>query len=612
MTSTPARTFWNATVAARIPILDVLTHYGATVPDNCTEIFDAEINALNDIMWLVKTRRNSAASYAVRLPADVLRIIFSMAKESPNPKKRNSLNAGTYAPRPLWINLTHVCHRWREIALNFPILWTDLDLSAMSATWAKEFLRRSRTSELSVTTSYPFSRGKVEMVEAVLKPSVVARLTHLSLALGPDNISHLLYDRQFSAPLLQTFSMSQEEPDRISFYRRPRPSMRLPRRLFGGETPRLHTLALVNTPIYWETSDLFVNLTTFSIIFGKGHLPSGWFPDGEQVLDVLRAMHKLEKLVLHRSLRQSHHMSKWNDAPAPEDIVELPNIYQISLKGPDSYGLAVRLVGPPSACLSVEGDPLERNSPHLRTIVRRFLGEATVVPRSLALQIRRDETKLSFTAIPTSTRVLEPGLVSIPASAELLLGDIWQNIFVTDLEELRINVEEDSPWTRWRWLELFGRLENVRSLHVEGKKNMESFLRALTPLKTDPSTYMPGMPSVMTLFPRMSRLVLGSRFHGAHCWQASALNDSAQNLFELLYSCLLARRERGYPPLLNLEVEIGYGEIELDGRLDGLVENVKVHSKLLPPPGTLQMPGYASFEIPADNDFGYPLELPLW
>ncbi|KAI0058219.1 hypothetical protein BV25DRAFT_1919581 [Artomyces pyxidatus] len=84
------------------------------------EMLDEDIDAVSDIL-LLKTRRNTLASPVTMLPVEILRRIFS-------------LTTSVYEPSPLyigmalgWIKVTHVCQRWRRVALNDWTLCNDLD-----------------------------------------------------------------------------------------------------------------------------------------------------------------------------------------------------------------------------------------------------------------------------------------------------------------------------------------------------------------------------------------------------------------------------------------------------------------------------------------------------
>jgi len=55
-----------------------------------------------------------------------------------------------------WITVTHVCHAWREVALNTSLLWCHIDFLSVTEpnqvhAWIPELLRRSKQSPLTLT-----------------------------------------------------------------------------------------------------------------------------------------------------------------------------------------------------------------------------------------------------------------------------------------------------------------------------------------------------------------------------------------------------------------------------------------------------------------------------
>ncbi|KZV69534.1 hypothetical protein PENSPDRAFT_479168 [Peniophora sp. CONT] len=84
-----------------------------------------------------------------RLPPEICEEIFLIVRDvhCRNWKKESLITMG-------WIGAcTHVCQRWREISLNFPLLWTAIDLSRLSAEGSRTVLERAQSRALNVFTS---------------------------------------------------------------------------------------------------------------------------------------------------------------------------------------------------------------------------------------------------------------------------------------------------------------------------------------------------------------------------------------------------------------------------------------------------------------------------
>ncbi|KAI0044486.1 hypothetical protein FA95DRAFT_1496994, partial [Auriscalpium vulgare] len=50
-----------------------------------------------------------------------------------------------------WLSVTHVCQRWRDIALHTPMLWTDIAFPfVFGEHWAAAFSSRARDMPLTI------------------------------------------------------------------------------------------------------------------------------------------------------------------------------------------------------------------------------------------------------------------------------------------------------------------------------------------------------------------------------------------------------------------------------------------------------------------------------
>ncbi|KAI0039537.1 hypothetical protein FA95DRAFT_1470565, partial [Auriscalpium vulgare] len=78
---------------------------------------------------------HNASQYACRIPAEVIQRIFEDCISASDP--------ASDALRPWhWFRLSHVCSLWRTIALDTPVLWYTIDLSA-GERWTEESACRS-------------------------------------------------------------------------------------------------------------------------------------------------------------------------------------------------------------------------------------------------------------------------------------------------------------------------------------------------------------------------------------------------------------------------------------------------------------------------------------
>ena len=82
------------------------------------QAIDAEIESLEESIRALKHRRNALAPVS-SLPPEVVATIFSLLRV-PVP---SALVPGEKPDHLAWLHVAHVCHHWREIALNQKYFW---------------------------------------------------------------------------------------------------------------------------------------------------------------------------------------------------------------------------------------------------------------------------------------------------------------------------------------------------------------------------------------------------------------------------------------------------------------------------------------------------------
>ncbi|KAF8972101.1 hypothetical protein BDZ97DRAFT_1913343 [Flammula alnicola] len=105
--------------------------------DEARHNIDKEIQHLYESIRALKSRRNMHSPIS-KLPAELFATIFALSREEMKSR----------AKPWRWIKLTHVCRQWREMANNFPSLWTSLPFDRPR--WVTEMVKRSQTARLSV------------------------------------------------------------------------------------------------------------------------------------------------------------------------------------------------------------------------------------------------------------------------------------------------------------------------------------------------------------------------------------------------------------------------------------------------------------------------------
>ena len=109
-----------------------------------------------------------------------------------------------------WIKISHVCHAWREVAMNTSLLWCHLSVTTSCRyKWAEEYLRRSKQSSLVLIVVLSEDWKKPPRLDDTLireLRSHLGRSRVLALRVGADDLSNLL--SQIKTPRLVEFHYS--------------------------------------------------------------------------------------------------------------------------------------------------------------------------------------------------------------------------------------------------------------------------------------------------------------------------------------------------------------------------------------------------------------------
>ncbi|KAI0046179.1 hypothetical protein FA95DRAFT_1413146 [Auriscalpium vulgare] len=197
------------------------------------------------------------------LPPEILNIVFSILSTIDRPRWKRIAHSNIRYKRHLgWLKVTHVCQRWRNIALRDPVLWaSDIALpSSLGHRWAAAFVSRAQDVPLTVTWCNDLSPNNGS-------PSSDTLFIGANLA-RTGAIMHLCIHSQHlptlctPAPLLRTISLCIYSTKGQTFY--------LPDGLFGGAAglPELRHLSVTAwEPLSWTPLLLqhlvSVNITIF-------------------------------------------------------------------------------------------------------------------------------------------------------------------------------------------------------------------------------------------------------------------------------------------------------------------------------------------------------------
>ena len=151
------------------------------------------------------SRRNAFVPAISRLPAETLAEIFLAFEQQY--RADSFVEDDEPQERPIgWICITHVCRRWRDVALDAPRLWRHVPMlynSDISAT----FLERSKHTPLYITPGTISVGKRLQLKHSRLLASAAPRIRSLQLRCLGIRID-ASSSRTWDAPLLETIDLS--------------------------------------------------------------------------------------------------------------------------------------------------------------------------------------------------------------------------------------------------------------------------------------------------------------------------------------------------------------------------------------------------------------------
>jgi hypothetical protein len=371
----------SAGFEAVIPLHFSMNPIQANSRECLQQAIDAEIKSLEESVRALKLRRNTLSPIS-SLPPEVFAAIFSTlclpGTSSLGGKPDNHLAR---------LTVSHVCHQWREIALNQSLLWSHVDFTTLSSAGAAEILVRAKSIPLYLEAHISIYRWGDVRLSTFRKQlqGHVHHIRYLKTSAEPGQFHSALEGLISSAPTLEYLSLSSRGGRRTRDIKEQ--LLFIPDTLFAGSTPRLSWLELRKCNISW-TSPLFKGLKYLEIFTPSTNAR----PNLAVWLDTLDEMPQLMTLTLH--------LASPIAPPLPFDVertVTLPSLTRLDiLASPGDCSLALAHLDLPALtwlCLiaTFSGHPNMADLQHLVPyVVRHAHGPQDTLPLQSVL-IRSDD-----------------------------------------------------------------------------------------------------------------------------------------------------------------------------------------------------------------------------
>ncbi|KAI0060059.1 hypothetical protein BV25DRAFT_978094 [Artomyces pyxidatus] len=500
-----------------------------------------------------KTAHNRAAS---RLSPEILEMVFWFAAAA-WPASKRAEEGRRYDLG--WIQITHVCRYWREVALRDHRLWSEISLDEMSAPWRSTMLYRSRKRPLALSVDLRRSEPKEldALCRIILDYYTLLRTEHLAviLPLGEEPTFEILVDvfestRQ--APILESLEIINDP--------KAYPYSILSSGSEPGvppSPPNLKSLRLVNCCLDWR-QPRFETLTHLDIeITSCRRMLFRHVATPRSIVTWLRSMPDLQTLRLRGIFYELTPEAMARQFESNE-VAKLPKLSELWLHGPAQVcvAIAVHLEYPPTAHVQIytprgsatlDLPALFSRLPAMRTLQLDFRYWADL---RIKLWASPHDPKSAQTATPnldlrlgrSDDRVSQASYVT----GNPLLGLNLESI-VNLIVETGVTTRES--WSGTRWRKLLAPAVNVRALHLTAEPAVAGAILALSSPVEGKLTSIHG-PELMMLFPALEMLGISGLI------TRHTVVDGL-SIWDALFQCLEMRRMR----------ECSIGLVELPGPL---------------------------------------------
>ncbi|TCD71672.1 hypothetical protein EIP91_005438 [Steccherinum ochraceum] len=395
-----------------------------------------------------------------RLPSEILSHIFALYAAA---MKRHYNSTRHRSNCYNWIDITHVCHFWREIALTDARLWSKISLPGSGVELVEAFLDRSKQTNLRIEIGPGEITTKWHLtVERIAREA--GRFEKLSVYSHSSEV-HSIFDKQPAIPMPRLRSLTYGSVRQTSLLLAPLCM------------PRLQKLDISPNSIDWTTMTLPQSLVYLSIQVAEQHgAPNS---NVAEVARVIGSLLVLETLILRNVAVEPLQLG--SVLPEPSLNYTLPRVVSVTLRGqtwPITF-LLNHLNLPALANLSLANVSLhpreEPTQPGIAEMLARALpskidvemGDADIQPIT-RLEISSDSLDFCRTSDPTALFV-EPDISIGSLTSPLRDGTIFRVLLPQlGLESVETLVISEVSYREDSWPMAMRAMPNVQSLTLVG------------------------------------------------------------------------------------------------------------------------------------------------
>ncbi|KAF8312349.1 hypothetical protein DL93DRAFT_2082211 [Clavulina sp. PMI_390] len=242
-----------------------------------------------------------------RLPPELLCAIFILGQEAQDEELSQEIDDDDESHAsleiesvPFSVTVSHVCRKWRNMAIDTAQLWTKLDFSeGPPYRWSKMLLERSKTAPLNIVLSLSDSDNKsgIDTVMNMIVPHHSGRVETLginAISLNQINwiLSRFIFDSNVVPPIIDlslTEAEASSELVAISVDKANLPKL-------GQMIAGIRRLALSGVQLPWH-SPAFSNLTHLTLENTSMDVENAC-PTEDQFMGILKASPKLQSLTM--------------------------------------------------------------------------------------------------------------------------------------------------------------------------------------------------------------------------------------------------------------------------------------------------------------------------